>query len=420
MQRVGDLRHLVHQLLAVLLGLRAQIVGDLDLLAVLALGAVVAVGLHVDQVDHALKLVLLADRDLGGHHVLAEGLLERVERRKKSARSRSSMFTKTMRASPSSEARSQRRLVVTSTPITPLTTNTAPSTTRSARERVGDEARLAGRVDQVDLAVVPAKRREARGDRHLARLLVGRRVETVVPSATEPGRLIAPALEQERLVHGRLPAAPVAHQGHVADPLRRLVRHSSLPSMAAASGSAYPARPSPPSRGSAPQCRPRSARARAAAARAARRAQLLASPAQPRARSKRTSIAGRVEVAALGEVDHEAQRVVRHESSSWSRTWLAFVMSTSPVKWATSGRRGARPISAGAVTRPGVRQAPPHRHQRAAVLAFDVHVHEALMILSRGRGARRAGRANCPSRTLAMSSPATSATSTSKLASPGP
>ena len=51
--------------------------------------------------------------------------------RKKSARSRSSMFTKMSRARPSSSARCQSRSVVTSTPITPLTTNTAPSHTRS-------------------------------------------------------------------------------------------------------------------------------------------------------------------------------------------------------------------------------------------------------------------------------------------------
>ena len=33
-ERLGDLGHLVHQLLAVLLGLRAKVLGDLDLLAV--------------------------------------------------------------------------------------------------------------------------------------------------------------------------------------------------------------------------------------------------------------------------------------------------------------------------------------------------------------------------------------------------
>ena len=52
--------------------------------------------------------------------------------RKKSARSRSSMFTKIRRARPSSFARSHIRIVPTSAPITALTTNTAPSHTRRA------------------------------------------------------------------------------------------------------------------------------------------------------------------------------------------------------------------------------------------------------------------------------------------------
>ncbi len=52
--------------------------------------------------------------------------------RRKSARSRSSMLTKTTRESLPCSARCQRRPVCTSTPITPLTTNSAPSTTRSA------------------------------------------------------------------------------------------------------------------------------------------------------------------------------------------------------------------------------------------------------------------------------------------------
>src|SRR5581483_8485006 len=52
--------------------------------------------------------------------------------RKKSARSRSSMFTNTTRDNSYSSARFQTRLVLTSTPITALTTTSAPSTTRSA------------------------------------------------------------------------------------------------------------------------------------------------------------------------------------------------------------------------------------------------------------------------------------------------
>ena len=52
--------------------------------------------------------------------------------RKKSARSRSSMLTKRTRESSYSSARFHTRAVLTSTPITPLSTTTTPSTTRSA------------------------------------------------------------------------------------------------------------------------------------------------------------------------------------------------------------------------------------------------------------------------------------------------
>ena len=71
-QRIGVLRHLVHQLLAVLLRLRLQLIRYLDLFAVVAARALIAVGLHVDQVDHSRDLVLGADRDRGGDYVLAE------------------------------------------------------------------------------------------------------------------------------------------------------------------------------------------------------------------------------------------------------------------------------------------------------------------------------------------------------------
>src|SRR5918994_4401854 len=113
--------------------------------------------------------------------------------RKKSARSRSSMFTKTMRASPSSEARSQRRLVVTSTPITPFTTNTAPSTTRRAASA------SATKLGSPGVSIRLILRSSQRNEERLAEIDISRAFssvaesETVVPSATEPSRLMAPA-----------------------------------------------------------------------------------------------------------------------------------------------------------------------------------------------------------------------------------
>ena len=113
--------------------------------------------------------------------------------RKKSARSRSSMFTKISRASPSSLARSHRRIVPTSTPMTAFTTNTAPSHTVSADSASatklgspGVSIRLILRSSQwneVRLAAIDISRAFSSGAAS----------DTVVPSATEPRRLIAPA-----------------------------------------------------------------------------------------------------------------------------------------------------------------------------------------------------------------------------------
>src|SRR5918994_2366214 len=113
--------------------------------------------------------------------------------RKKSERSRSSMFTKTVRASPSSEARSQSRLVVTSTPITPFTTKTAPSTTRNAASA------SAAKLGSPGVSIRLILRSSQRNDERLAEIDISRAFsseaesDTVVPSATEPSRLMAPA-----------------------------------------------------------------------------------------------------------------------------------------------------------------------------------------------------------------------------------
>src|SRR4051794_7926821 len=113
--------------------------------------------------------------------------------RKKSARSRSSMFTKTSRESPSSAARVQSRSVLTSTPITPLITNTADSQTRSA-------ARASATNDcspgvSIRLTLRASHSNEARLDAiDICRAFSsGAESETVVSSATEPRRLTAPA-----------------------------------------------------------------------------------------------------------------------------------------------------------------------------------------------------------------------------------
>src|SRR5918996_2384005 len=116
--------------------------------------------------------------------------------RKKSARSRSSMFTKIVRARPRSEARSQSRLVVTSTPITPLTTKTALSQTRSAAR--ASATKLGSPGVSIRLILRSSQRKEERpAEIDISRAFSSDAAsETVVPSATEPSRLIAPAVNR--------------------------------------------------------------------------------------------------------------------------------------------------------------------------------------------------------------------------------
>ena len=105
----------------------------------------------------------------------------------------------------------------TSTPITALTTTSAPSTTRSAAIVSRLEAGVARAVDQVDLAALPLEVSSDAGERHLPALLV------LVPvgdrgaglDRAQPVRL--PGLEEHRLDERGLPGPAVSDDGDVAD-----------------------------------------------------------------------------------------------------------------------------------------------------------------------------------------------------------
>ena len=126
--------------------------------------------------------------------------------RKKSARSRSSMLTNSMRAISSSAARAQSLFVETSTPMTALTTNTADSHTRSAPSASatklgspGVSSRLILRschsnelsVAEIDICRACSSASES---------------DTVVPSATEPSRVVTPASNSSASCKDVLPA----------------------------------------------------------------------------------------------------------------------------------------------------------------------------------------------------------------------
>ena len=210
-QRVGVLRHLVHQLLAVLLGQIRHVVGDRTLLAVLAPRAGVLVGLHVDEVDQAAHLVLGADRDLGRHHVRAEGGLQRVERAVEvGPLAVEHVHVDQARHAELGGARPQplRRDLDAHHGVDHEDGRLAHA---QRAERVRDERGLAGRVDEIDLDALPLERRERRRDRHPARLLVLLRVGDRRPVSHRAQAVRRSGLEQQGLVQRRLPAPTVAH-----------------------------------------------------------------------------------------------------------------------------------------------------------------------------------------------------------------
>src|SRR3954454_798824 len=113
--------------------------------------------------------------------------------RKKSARSRSSMFTNSSRARSSSSARCHSRVVETSTPITALTTKMADSQTRRAPSASATNDGSPGVSRRLTLRSSHSNEdRAAEIDiwRAFSSLSAS---DTVVPSTTEPSRLTAPA-----------------------------------------------------------------------------------------------------------------------------------------------------------------------------------------------------------------------------------
>ncbi len=104
------------------------------------------------------------------------------------------MLTNSSRARSSSAARCHSRLVWTSTPITRVDHEHRGLAHAQRAERVGDEARVARGVDQVDLALLPLERATAR--RRSTSGATSRRDRSRRPWCRRPpipSRLIAPA-----------------------------------------------------------------------------------------------------------------------------------------------------------------------------------------------------------------------------------
>ena len=224
-QLVGRLRHDVHQLVVVLVGGRAQVVGDVD--GLVAPGALaVVVGDHVDEVDHAVELVLAADRKLHRDALRREPRLERVERREE-------VGPLAVEQVHEDEAREAQLLAAFPQPLRPhLDAHDARHRHDRAlhhperAQHVGLEAGLAGRVDQVDRAALPVEVRDRGRDRHLAPALLVVEVRDGRLLGDAPQPVHGARLEQQGLDERGLAGAAMADHGDVSDLAGLRSRHA--------------------------------------------------------------------------------------------------------------------------------------------------------------------------------------------------
>src|SRR5215208_2917502 len=301
--------------------------------------------------------------------------------RKKSARSRSSMFTNRMRDRPRSDARSQSRLVVTSTPITPFTTNTAPSQTRRA------QSASATKLGSPGVSIKLILRSPQRKELSPAEIDISRdfssdaESETVVPSATEPSRLTAPAVNRSASFTEVFPLPRWPSKATLRILLGDSCAIDLLPSKARDLQTTAPA-PTPGSRERGPRCsRPSApARGRVETNRAPPGAAPgAAAPAAARGRTRPRSRQSRGTGTPPGRRPGRARRWARRRAAALAhgRSWSCRPRHSAPRR---PCRRGAPPRSGRACSR-GARapQSPSHPHHRATRLGRDLHlVHQAL------------------------------------------
>ena len=220
----------VEQLRVVLADLRLQLCGDLGRFA-LALALRARVRAHVQEVDDAGQLVLRTDRQMNRDAMLGELFLQRAE----DAEEVRALAVEHVHKEHAREVAVGRALPVARClhldAHDPADNEEGTLDDADRGHRVTDEAGVARRVDQIDLAVMPLQMADRRGERHLSSLLV------LVPvgdcgaglDRAEPVRRAG--LKEHRFDERRLSGTAVSDDGDVAN-LPRLVGHASSCSLA--------------------------------------------------------------------------------------------------------------------------------------------------------------------------------------------
>ena len=215
-QRLVGLHDLVEQLLAVLLDEPCQLVRNRSGLRFLA-AVRTGVGAHVEHIHDPGQLVLAPDGELDCDAALRELALELAERAEE-------VRPLAIEHVDEEHARQPELVGALPDPARPhLDTHHAaqdeerPLDDAERAARLTLEARIAGHVDEVQLAPLPVEVRERERDRHPPLLLV------VVPVADRRAALNRPqavqlaGLEEKRFDQGRLAGPTMADDGDVAE-----------------------------------------------------------------------------------------------------------------------------------------------------------------------------------------------------------
>ena len=189
---------------AVLLGLRLELGRDVDDVDLVAEVVAVVDGLHLDQVDDALELVLAADRDLDRHGVRAEALLDRLDPAPEVGAGPIELVD---------EAEARHAVAIGLSPDRlglRLDTGHAVEDDDRAIEHakaaldLDREVHVPGRIDDVDTMVAPERGRRGRGDGDAPLLLLGHPVHRRGALVDLADLVDLLRVEEDPLGHGRL------------------------------------------------------------------------------------------------------------------------------------------------------------------------------------------------------------------------
>ena len=200
---------------AVLLGLGQQLGRDLDDVDLVAQVVAVVDGLHLDQVDDALELVLAADRDLDRHGVRAEAVLDRLDAAPEIGAGPVELVDEAESRDAITIGLPPDRLGLRLDTRDPVEDDDRAIEHAEAPLDLDREVHVPGRIDDVDAMVAPVRRCRRSGDRDSPLLLLGHPVHGRGAFVDLADLVDLLRVEEDPLGHGRLAGVDMRDDSNV-------------------------------------------------------------------------------------------------------------------------------------------------------------------------------------------------------------